>query len=243
MGNWRVRMADDSKGETHLQTYPLHLRSGLMFLEHGGLWLIDTGSPTSFSARESIELDGARFGLERSLLGYTADRISELVGFEIAGLLGNDVLSELDWQFDLKAGRATVSAEPLPMEGASIPLDSFMGTPIISAEVGGGPCRLILDTGAELCYFPAEFFRGLAPNGRFRDFNPLLGWFDVDLYSLEARIASIPFTLRSAPIPGDAGMLQLAFRMAGATGLAGIQVFLGRSAFYSPRQQRLALST
>lgn len=223
-----------------MQTYPLHLRSGLMFLEHGGLWLIDTGSPTSFSAHESIELDGARFGLRRSLLGYTADRISELVGFEIAGLLGNDVLSELDWQFDLTAGRATVSAEPLPMEGASIPLDSFMGTPIIAAEVGGRPCRLILDTGAELSYFPPEFFHGLAPNGRFRDFNPLLGWFDVDLYSLEARVAGIPFTLRSAPIPDNPGVLQMAFSMAAVQGLVGIQILQGQLTLYCPRQRRLA---
>jgi hypothetical protein len=211
-----------------------------MFLEHGGLWLIDTGAPTSFSARESIELDGARFGLRRSLLGYTADKISDLVGFEIAGLLGNDVLSELDWQFDLTAGRATVSAEPLPMEGDSIPLATFRGTPIIAAEVGGRPCRLILDTGAELSYFPAEFFHGLAQNGRFRDFNPLLGWFDVDLYSLEARIAGIPFTLRGAPIPKDFGLLEMAFHLAGAQGLVGIQILQGQPTLCRPRQQQLS---
>ncbi|MGB9609640.1 MAG: hypothetical protein ACPL7M_01600 [Bryobacteraceae bacterium] len=227
--------------EIDMQDYPLHFRSGLMFLDHGGLWLLDSGSPSSFSERESLELEGRGFELAGSLMGFNAEKISDLVGFEVAGLLGTDVMNELDWLFDLPAGRVTVSTEPLPVAGPSIELDGIMGVPVIPAEVGGKHCQVILDTGAELSYFPVEFFDGLAPNGRFHDFNPVLGAFDVDVYCLEARIAGLPFNLRSATIPENFGLLRMAFQMAGAHGLLGIQVFQSQPVLYAPRQERLAI--
>lgn len=222
-----------------MQTYPLLMRSGLMFLGHDGLWLVDTGSPASFGPCDSVELAGIRFELARSLMGFSAEKISALVGFEIAGLLGTDVINRLDWLFDLPAGRVTVSTEPLPVEGPSIEMADIMGVPLIPVEVGGRPLRAIFDTGAELSYLPRECFNGVAPNGRFRDFNPVLGSFEVDVYSLDARIGGIPFTLRSAPIPENLGLLQTAFSMAGAQALIGIQVLESQPTLYSPRRQRL----
>ncbi len=224
-----------------MSEYPLQLRSGLMFLSHDGLWLLDTGSPVSFSAREEIELAGRRFSLARDLMGHSAENISQLVSFEVAGLLGNDVIGELDWRFDLPSEQVTVSTEPLPIEGPSIELSEILGVPVLPAEVGGQARRVLLDTGAELSYFPPQFFDGLSANGRFRDYNPVLGWFEVDLYSLDARIGDIPFTLRCAPVPEGFGLLQMTFQMAGAEGLVGIQILSSHQVLYSPRRSLLQL--
>lgn len=224
-----------------MQTYPLQFRSGLMFLEHDGLWLVDTGSPVSFGPRDSVELAGVRFELARSLMGFSVEKISALVGFEIAGLLGTDVINRLDWLFDLPSGLVTVSTEPLQLEGPSIEIRDLMGVPVIPVEVGGRPLQAIFDTGAELSYLPRECFDGLSPHGRFRDLNPVLGSFEVDVYCLDARIGGIPFTLRSAPTPENLGLLQMAFRMAGAQGLLGIDIFRIRPVLYLPRRNLLQI--
>ncbi|MCS6954476.1 MAG: hypothetical protein RMK57_16805 [Bryobacterales bacterium] len=226
-----------------MTSYPLVLRAGLMVLEHDGLWLIDTGAPTSFSPRPHITLAGQQFNLADSLLGYTAEKISELLGFEIAGLLGTDVVHGLDWIFDLPAGKATISDEPLAVSGNAVDLHCTLGVPVIPATVRGRSCRVIFDTGAELSYFPPEFLSGLSSNGQFRDFNPAIGWFDTDVYSLEAEIASYPVTLRASRVSEDLGLMSMAFRMTDAEGLVGIQLCREFRIHYAPRRGILQVLT
>jgi hypothetical protein len=225
-----------------MPAYSLQLRSNLMFLEHNGLWLIDTGSPFSVSSRvETICLDGIECPLRRRLPGFAIEDLTEIIGFEATGLLGGDILNRFDWIFDLPNQTITVTAGELDLPGARLPLEGFFSVPAISATVRGELIRALLDSGAELSYFPPRLLEGCAIGEQFRDFNPYLGWFDVDLHEVSAQIGNSQFILRSGAVRDEIQILAMTLQLAGASGLIGNQIFHDRRVGYFPRRGTLIL--
>lgn len=225
-----------------MQTYALQFRSNLMFLEHDGLWLIDTGSPFSVSSRTgAIRLDDIECPLQPRLPGFAIEDLTPVIGFEAAGLLGGDILNRFDWIFDLQNRTVTVSAGELALHGERIPIETFFSVPAISATVRGEAIRALLDTGAELSYFPPSLLEGCAIGEQFRDFNPYLGWFDVDLHEVPAQIGDSRFTLRSGAVRDNIRILAMTLQLAGASGLIGNQIFHDRRVAYFPRRGLLVL--
>jgi hypothetical protein len=220
-------------------TLPLHHRRGHLFLElHGDLWLLDTGAPTSFGSVPELEIAGARFALGASHMGLTVEDLTGLVAVECKGLLGADVLGNLDVLFDVPNGVITVSSDHLAHDGGAVPMDAFMGIPIVGVDIQGDNRRVFLDTGAQLSYLAERDFLRFPPTGRMPDFYPGLGRFETETCDAAVTIGGIAFTLRCGLLPG---ILEATLLVAGTAGIIGNQVIAGRTIGYFPRRRELVV--
>lgn len=218
---------------------PLRFRNGHIFVElAGGLWLLDTGAPTSFGAWSSVSFAGEEFDVERTYLGLTVATLSQFVGLPCAGLLGADVLGRFDLVFDIASARLTVTTGELEHGGTVVELDEFMGIPIVTARVGGRDYRMFFDTGAQVSYFQDDSVAQFPSAGSVTDFYPGLGQFETDTHWVPVSLGSGEFTLRCGTLPGLLGMTLM---MAGTKGIIGNELLLSRTVGYFPRRRVLIL--
>jgi hypothetical protein len=222
-----------------MSTLPLQLRDGHVFVELGGeLWLLDTGAPTSFGTSRNLAIAGERFSVGTNYLGLTTATLSEFVGVPCVGLLGADVLGRFDHILDTAGARLTVSTAELPHSGHSVPLDDFMGIPIVTARVGGSDHRLFFDTGAQISYFQDDSLASFPSAGRVTDFYPGAGQFQTDTHEVPVSLGGVVFTLRCGRLPG---VLGLTLMMAGTVGILGNEILNNRVVGYFPRRRAMVL--
>ncbi len=225
-----------------MATMPLHSRDGHLFVEvDGELWVLDTGAPSSFAARGTVTFAGETFDVGRSFLGLDAAALSDFVGVECAGLLGADVLGRFDFILDAPAGTLEASTSDLELSGVAIPLDEFMGIPIVSARVRGRDYRLFFDTGAQISYLQDDEMRSAFPAaGTITDFYPGMGRFETDTHMVDVVLGELEVCLRCGALPGLLGMTLM---MAGTQGIIGNEVLRERRAGYFPRKGMLVLGS
>ena len=156
----------------------------------GHLYFIDTGSPKSISKQGFVEVDGKR---------YSANLISEseliiwrkLIGAEIDGLIGNDVLSKTSLTI-YKDGHLEFAGHDASSESRICQINYQEHSPVTL------PCLLkdgreavaIIDTGAMLYYgkYP-KFFSRNDFVGEFDDYNPCLKYMHSKFYKQTINIA------------------------------------------------------
>lgn len=219
--------------------FPLHLRDGHLFLElEGNLWLVDTGSPTSFGAVHELAIAGEHFTVEPDQLGLTPETLSGFTGVPCTGLLGADVLSRFDHVLDTARGVLTIATDELQLAGHELALDEFMGIPIVDARVDGHDHRMFFDTGAQLSYFQDDALTTFPFAGTVEDFYPGAGRFETAAYDVPVSLADVDFTLRCGALPGLLGMTLM---MAGTSGIVGNAIVADRKVGYFPRRGRLVL--
>lgn len=222
-----------------MNTLPLQLRDGHLFVELGGeLWLLDTGAPSSFGTSRSLTIAGEQFSLGPSYLGLTPAILSQFVGLPCVGLLGADVLGRFDHLFDTRSGRLTVSTSELQHSGQTVPLDDYMGIPIVTARVGGHDYRMFFDTGAQISYFQNDSLAEYPSAGRVTDFYPGAGQFQTDTHDVPVSLGGVAFTLRCGTLPSLLGMTLM---MASTEGIVGNAILSNRSVGYFPRRRTMAL--
>jgi hypothetical protein len=86
--------------------------------------------------------------------------------------------------------------------------------------------RALLDTGAPICYAPAEFVEGLAPHGEATDFYPGLGTFTTHLYYAHIEALGVAQQITVGVLPP---MLAVALSLLGPdTWILGRHFFDGR---------------
>jgi hypothetical protein len=218
--------------------FPLHHLNSHLFLElDDGLWLHDTGAPSSFGRRRSIELLGQAFAAEESYMGLDAALLSEAVGIECRGLLGADILGTFDQIIDLPNARLTLAEEDLEHRGHLIRLDDFMGIPIISATVADEPFRMFFDTGAQISYLQDDVIESFPASGAMDDFYPGFGQFVTETHLARFVIGGETQALRCGRLPGLLGM---SLMMADVQGILGNAILEGRSVGYFPRRKLLS---
>lgn len=218
---------------------PLLLRNGHLFVElEGKLWLIDTGSPSSFGTSSSLSLAGEQFSLETSHLGLNAITVSQFVAVSCSGLLGADVLGRFDHIFDTAGGKLTVSTGELSHTGANVCLDEFTGIPIVTASIGGSDHRMFFDTGAQFSYFQDDSLTGFPPSGNVTDFYPGVGQFETDTYEVPVSLRGVTFILQCGSLPG---LLGTTLMMAEAKGIIGNAILRNRTVGYFPRRRTMVL--
>lgn len=221
-------------------TLPLHWQNNHLFLElAGGLWLIDTGAPTSFGTTHTMQLESETFHLPPHYLGFFPAKLSELIGVSCVGLLGMDVLGRFDHIFHVPTGTLTVAAEPLTLAGTEIPLDEQLGIPIVTIHVAGEPFRVFWDTGAQISYLPATLLQRFPPAGPFADFYPGVGRFETSTHTVPINLGSLAFTVRCGSLPGVLDALLLS--MTPAAGILGNAIIADRPAGFFPRRRLLVL--
>lgn len=222
-----------------MQLIPLQIRDGHLFVQiEDGLFLLDTGAPSSLASCAALTLAGRRFSLDGSYMGLTPETLSSFVGVQTAGLLGADILGEFDVMIDALSNSVTFSTDELHCDGEVVPLDAFMGIPIISAQVGTASYRMFFDTGAQISYLQDESLSTYPSAGRVTDFYPDVGQFQTETHTVSVRVGTSPFTVRCGRLPGLLGMTLM---MAGTQGILGNQILHGRRVGYFPRRKILVL--
>ena len=222
-----------------MQLNPLLIVEGHIFGKlDGGLWLVDTGAPTSFGVGE-FQLDGRSFRPASSYAGLTADSLSELVHAPCAGLIGADILRNFDHLFDCAKSVWSVSVDELQAEGNTISLEQFMGIPIVGAEIAGDQHRVFFDTGAQLSYLQSDSLGNFPEVGRAEDFYPGIGRFETETHMVEMGLGGQVFNLRCGRLPE---LLGATLMMAGTSGIVGNAVMMDSVTGYFPRRSRLHLS-
>jgi hypothetical protein len=158
--------------------YPLRVVNDLLFATiDGRVALIDTGSPVTFGAGDGIADD-------------IHAEIVEFVGKEFDYLLGLDVLGTRELVFDVAAGWLEIGAD-----------SSTRWSPRIAARAAGHRLRCIVDTGASISYLPRHVVDGLPVTGRFGDFYPRAGRFEVETRDCTIDLGALRYTDRAAEIP------------------------------------------
>lgn len=222
-----------------MDTLPLRLRDGHVFTElDGGSWLLDTGAPTSFGNGGELSIAGESFRLGENYLGLTSTTLSSFVGVPCAGLLGADVLGRFDLLFDAVRSTLGLSTGELEHRGQTVPLEQFMGIPILAARIGGEDHRMFFDTGAQISYFQDDSLSDFPGAGSVTDFYPGVGQFQTDTHQVEVTLGGISFTLRCGTLPG---LLGATLMMAGVRGIVGNQILVDRKIGYFPRRRRLVI--
>lgn len=218
---------------------PLAFKDSHLFLEiEEGLWLFDTGAPTSFGESKEIVLDGHRSQIGNSYMGLSASSLSNFTGVECRGLLGADILGKFDHILDVDGAAATISASQLDHPGKPLALSEFMGIPILAARIGGADHQMFFDSGAQISYFQDDSITGFPSAGSLIDFFPGVGQFQTDTHLLPVSLGDIDFTLRCGTLPG---LLGATLMMADVSGIIGNQLFLDRTIGYFPRRGALSL--
>ena len=222
-----------------MYTLPLQVPKGHMFIQiEEELLLLDTGAPGSFCSSSPLTIAGQRFELPNSYLGLTPDTLSSFVGVRTSGLLGADVLGAFDLIIDTPRSTITLTTDKLTCAGHAVPLDSFMGIPIISVIIGSTTYRMFFDTGAQISYFQDDSLTDFPPSGQVIDFYPGVGQFTTETHTVDLQVGECTFSLRCGRLPDLLGMTLM---MAGTQGILGNQLLHDRKVGYFPRRKTLFL--
>lgn len=213
-------------------------REHLVVRLDAGLWVIDTGSPSSFGRAAEIHLGGERLEIASTAFGLDANALSDLVGAQLEGLIGNDLLGRFDLLFDLPSKTVEVGMDlPVP-KGEIIPLGTFMGVPTLEAATGFDVHRMILDTGAQLSYLREEAVSQFPSAGSVRDFLPMFGAFETETSTVRFEIGQVRIQLRCGRLPGLLGMT---LGLAGVEGIIGVDLLREMRVGYFPSRCLLVL--
>lgn len=211
-----------------------------MFAElASGLWLIDSGAPTSFGKDKHLTFAGEHYCFDDSYHGLGIQGLVKHVGVNCVGLLGADVLFDFDIIFDMKHHVIEISRDELELDGMPVPLWEFMGLPLIMADIAGVDYRpFFFDTGAQVSYFQDDAIKTFPAAGRIVDFFPDSDDFETETYHVAMSLGGVHVTLRCGVLPEQQA---LALTMAKAQGIIGNELLLPRRVGFFPRQGGLVL--
>jgi hypothetical protein len=212
-----------------------HLIASLM----SGDWLLDTGSPISFGSEPTIYLDGNRFSIIEDYFGLNSAELSKLVGEPLVGLLGMDIISQLDLMIDIESEILIISHQPIDLDGMTLDIEEFMSVPIFRIRFAECEHRVFFDTGAQISYFQNDSIGNYEAAGKVQDFFPGMGEFDTDTYQVPFSIGSQEFEFRCGRLPD---LLGLTLVMASVEGIIGNEICAGRKLGFFARRQLLVLA-
>lgn len=204
-----------------------------------GLFLVDTGSPTSFARGGKITFAGKHIDVPTSAMGMLdADTLSGYVGTNLDGLVGMNVLREYCLTFVgdrlfVEGDRLLLEGKPLILalveksdklvnEFGMIPTESFMGIPVVTINMGGRDVKVFVDSGAQISYLSSELLEGIPVVETVHDFYPGMGEFDVDVSRVACTLGNLPLEARFGRLPF---LLQMTLMMGGVEGILGHDLF------------------
>ncbi len=145
----------------------------------GKYYVVDTGSPVSFSfdGANTLNIDGREFRFGSPVCKKEA--LDGLTGADMTGLIGMNVIAKTGLTLDPENGLLAFSANALKDSPAAVlSFDLFMGYYIVTNDVRlGAPLNnAIIDTGAPIPYVSARILAALEPTGEsYEDFSPSFG--------------------------------------------------------------------
>jgi SAM-dependent methyltransferase len=204
--------------------FPITHHDGHAILKDGDhSILVDTGSPSTMHQHGPFPFMGREFPAQRNLMGLiTAENLTDMVGTPVTTLMGMDIIGRFRVHFSYRNGTLDFTGDEVGMTGNPVTVESFMGIPIVEAEIHGKPRRMFVDSGAKLSYLSAEYTAGMASEGVEQDFYPGHGRFQTPTYLIETSLAGYDFMVRYGNLP--AALTQL-LKMGGADGILGSDLF------------------
>jgi hypothetical protein len=203
----------------------LELFDGHLVADAGGRFLLDTGSPVSFSSTKTAHWAGQDHELAISALGLDAVELSRLVGSRLDGLLGGDLLGLHPFTVDLERGFCTFD-EPLSgRQTVQLPIRLMLGVPLADLDLDGTPTRCCIDTGARLSYVEEARLRGREAVGETEDFYPGFGTFQTSIYEIAVGLGGLVFTMRAGLLPVGLSAMLESFGIAAILGTELFQHF------------------
>jgi hypothetical protein len=205
-----------------------------------GRFLLDTGLPKSCCESGHLVLCGKDISLLPTALSLTPRNIGDLVGARITGLLGMDILGEVDFIIDVAAGEATFTRGELDLPGMPLHVKSFIGgLPVVTALFDGRALMCVLDTAARLSYLGSSSTASRYPvTGRGTDLLPTFGEFETETRSIRIDLGGRVCTLQFGS-PPRALMGEL--RFAGIWGVIGSAVLEEGPILFSMRRSKVVL--
>ena len=202
--------------------YRLELVDGHLIADTGGRFLLDTGSPVSFSATGRVNWGGRDRELPTSALGLDAAELSHLVGEPLDGLVGGDLLGLHPFTIDLERSVLAVDEAGSDRDTTELPIRLVLGVPLATLELDGTPTQTCIDTGAKLSYLEAARLDGREAVDETDDFYPGYGTFRTPVYEIAVCIADSELTMRAGSLPEA---------LSGMLGMLGIAAILGTDLF------------
>lgn len=185
-----------------------------------GSFLVDTGSPLSFSATRHITLGGRTHDVAESIPTLSVDMLRDQVSPDIVGLIGWDLLRGHTIKIDYPQSLFIFDYEgPLgtPVPTTWVGLFSIK-VPALTIDVEGQQLRMALDTGAPTSYIQSSAVHGHDSVGTADDFYPILGRFTTHLYEFPTTLCGTTWTARYGVLPS---ILQMNLKLMGLQGAIG----------------------
>lgn len=218
---------------------PLKVTDGRLLTELGGIWyLVDTGCPCSFGVAGEFGLLGDIFRIEDYYRDLNAAKLSSQLGVRLGGVIGMDLLGRFDLLFDPEAGWLHLSKGELNETGAIVPLDCYVGIPIVHLQFSGAILRCFLGSGQRLSYLQHPDLAGREIIGEEADFHLGHGIQRTPVHRVEVGTGECAFDLKVGYLTdlASTGLL-----LAATNGILGAEVFLGRRTGFFPRRELLVL--
>jgi hypothetical protein len=223
----------------NVDMYPLHHKSNHLFVQiDQHLWLLDTGSPTSFGTLAVLCMQGRVFQLPNEYQGMGASELSAYVGVDCAGLIGVDIINQFDLLLDVPGGTIDFMLEDVPYTGQEIPVAHYMGIPVLQVYVAGQSHEMFLDTGAQLSYLQDEVLIDFPEAGQVRDFYHGYGEFEVSTHHVSVIIGNRPYNMRFGHLPQSLGTAVLS---RGPRGIIGNEWLSERRLGYFPSRNAIVI--
>ena len=191
--------------------YPLRVLNEHIFVEIAdALWLIDTGSPSSFGG--TIQFGATTHTLPQTMMGgllgglLSAEYLTKETGIQCSGLLGNDIMGGYNLRFDFLNG--TLELHDIDegfFSDQHCQFTTVMGVPLIRCQVNGVPARLLVDTGATISYWQHANLKQCTSVGSKQDFYPMFGSFTTVIYAVTIDCCHWSQTLKVGSLPGLLG--------------------------------------
>jgi Mg-chelatase subunit ChlD len=183
------------------EQFTVELHRGVPVITCGGVRVaIATGTPQSFGSRP-LHLLGDGHRLPATLLpNVDATSIGRSLGTPIDVVLGADILSQYQCLLDLGGHRVVFSRGDLGCDGVSLRVPLRHAVPSADVVIGTRPGVAFLDTGARLSYMDPACVSA-PPVARERDFFPLLGEFETEVYEVDIEVAGLRFRGRFGVLP------------------------------------------
>lgn len=204
------------------KAYPFIQSNGHIIVTIEGMaFVLDTGSPDSFLLSEKPSLN--------------QKEISTLCGCQVDGFIGIDLMREKQTVgIDLKNNTLQFGKEAVE-NGLTIPFRRGLGFLSFDVQLDGVTYNSIFDSGARINYIRRDLVPGTAARiGNDRDYNPQLGWYDVEMVSTSVEIGGteieLPFAIMPPMLEGILSVFNVGF-IIGINGLAtnGITLDFGNN--------------
>ena len=183
-------------------------------------------------------LNGQLFNLGDTYGDLDTETLSYHIGIEVSGLIDVDILNKFNILFDLSFEVIRLSKEELLMEGTAVPMNQFMGIPVIEVEINGVMQKMFFDTGAQISYWQDAALGIFPSNGKVTDFYPGFSEFETETYRLELSVGDKKNNLICGSLPA---LRDDTLMMAIVTGIIGNEIMRDRTTGYFPAKQQLVI--